>query len=222
MENHPYDEIIGSKDAPFTNRLAAECGLATNFHNITHPVAAELHRCDLGRDTGHRDDCQPSECPRDVQSVFGQLQAAGKSWTAYQESMPAPCSLSSESGTNPPGNYAPKHNPAVYYLPLRPAAAGASCRWARRRPAHSRAPSGPAHSRASASSLRTSATTRTTAPCPREMPGSHAGCARSSRAPPIAASGPSSSSPGTRAREEAPTTAPPTPATAAATSPPSS
>ena len=120
MENHPYDEIIGSKDAPFTNRLAAQCGLATNFHNITHPSLPNYIAATSGGTQGISDDCQPSECSRRVQSVFGQLQAAGKSWTAYHESMPAPCALSTDSGTNPPGNYAPKHNPAVYYLPLRP------------------------------------------------------------------------------------------------------
>jgi phosphatidylinositol-3-phosphatase len=120
LENHPYDEIIGSKDAPFTNKLAAECGLATNFHNITHPSLPNYIAATSGGTQSIRDDCQPNECSRRVQSVFGQLQSAGKTWTAYEESMPAACTLSSGSGTNPPGNYAPKHNPAVYYLPLRP------------------------------------------------------------------------------------------------------
>ena len=119
MENHPYDEIIGAKAAPFANRLAARCGLATNSHNITHPSLPNYIAATSGGTQGISDDCGPSECPRRVQSLFGQLQAAGMTWTAYDESMPAPCSLSDDSGTNPPGNYAPKHNPAVYYLPLR-------------------------------------------------------------------------------------------------------
>lgn len=37
MENHSYDEVIGAGDAPFINRLARECGLATNFHSVDHP-----------------------------------------------------------------------------------------------------------------------------------------------------------------------------------------
>jgi hypothetical protein len=37
MENHSYNTIIGSPDAPYENALANECGLATNYHNITHP-----------------------------------------------------------------------------------------------------------------------------------------------------------------------------------------
>ncbi len=37
MENHSYDTIIGSPKAPYINSLAAKCGLATNYHNISHP-----------------------------------------------------------------------------------------------------------------------------------------------------------------------------------------
>ena len=36
MENHNYEQIIGSSDAPYTNSIATECGLATDFHNLTH------------------------------------------------------------------------------------------------------------------------------------------------------------------------------------------
>lgn len=121
MENHSYDAVIGSKAAPFTNRLAAGCGLATNYHNVTHPSLPNYIAATSGSAQGITDDCQPTECPRRVQSVFGQLQAAGMSWTAYNESMPSPCDLSKGSGSNPGGEYAPKHNPAVYYLPLRAA-----------------------------------------------------------------------------------------------------
>src|ERR1700751_1772054 len=36
-ENHSYGDIIGSSQAPYINSLASECGLATNYHNISHP-----------------------------------------------------------------------------------------------------------------------------------------------------------------------------------------
>jgi phospholipase C len=119
MENHSYDEIIGSKQAPSTNQLAADCGLATNYHNVTHPSLPNYIAATSGGTQGIRDDCQPSECSRPVQSIFGQVQAAGMSWAAYQESMPSACDLNSGTGANPSGNYAPKHDPAVYYLSLR-------------------------------------------------------------------------------------------------------
>src|SRR6266481_6000457 len=37
MENHSYNTIIGSRQPPYINALAARCGLATNYHNISHP-----------------------------------------------------------------------------------------------------------------------------------------------------------------------------------------
>ena len=98
------------------------------------------------------------------------------SWAAYQESMPSACDLSSGSGSNPSGDYAPKHNPAAYYLPLRASCRQHVCRSARRPRARSRGRSRPARSRASASSRPTSATTRTTARSRPETPGSRAGC----------------------------------------------
>src|SRR5690348_8274350 len=38
LENHGYDQIVQSNDAPFLNRtLARTCGLATNYHALGHP-----------------------------------------------------------------------------------------------------------------------------------------------------------------------------------------
>jgi len=37
MENHSFGDIIGNTaQAPYLNTLAAECGLATNYHNASH------------------------------------------------------------------------------------------------------------------------------------------------------------------------------------------
>ena len=119
FENHSYDAVIGSKDAPFTNRLAAACGLATNYHNVTHPSLPNYIAATSGDTQGISDDCQPSECSKNVQSLFGQVRARGGTWNAYNESMPSACDLEGGSGSNPSGEYAPKHNPAAYYLPLR-------------------------------------------------------------------------------------------------------
>ena len=37
MENKTYSQIIGSSNAPYINRLADQCGLATSFYAETHP-----------------------------------------------------------------------------------------------------------------------------------------------------------------------------------------
>jgi hypothetical protein len=46
-----YNTIIGSSQAPYINKLAAACGLATNYHNISRPslpnyvgLTSRLHR----------------------------------------------------------------------------------------------------------------------------------------------------------------------------------
>jgi phospholipase C len=113
MENHSYDSVIGASNAPFINSLAGKCGLATNYHNVTHPslpnyisATSGLDLASLGPFTG---DCDPTgACTTDTDSIFGQ----GESWKAYEESMPSNCDRSDA------GNYAVRHNPPAYYATL--------------------------------------------------------------------------------------------------------
>src|SRR5258708_39460435 len=60
-------------------------------------------------------DCSPTDpaCAFDVPSLPDQIEAAGKTWKGYMESMPAPCSL---SGTT---LYDIGHDPFVYFLPIK-------------------------------------------------------------------------------------------------------
>ena len=116
MENQSYDSIIGSPDSPYVNQLAAECGLATNYHNITHPSAPEYLAATSG-ELGGANDCTPSQCPDFNPSIFGQLDAAGSTWKTYAEGMSTNCDPGPlDSGYAPP--YDVNHNPAVYYPAL--------------------------------------------------------------------------------------------------------
>jgi hypothetical protein len=113
MENHNYGEIIGSPEAPYVNTLAGECGLATNYHNISHPSLPNYIAATSGlsfKQLRHfKGDCEPSKrCSTPAPSIFGQL----SSWKAYEESMPSPCS--SEGS----GEYDVNHNPPPYYTSL--------------------------------------------------------------------------------------------------------
>ena len=113
MENHSYDTIIGSAQAPYLNSLATVCGLATNYHNITHKslpnyvgATSGLGYQALARFTG---DCSPLPgCTTTAPSLFGQ----GETWKAYQESMPSNCD------TRNSGEYAVHHNPVPYFTTL--------------------------------------------------------------------------------------------------------
>jgi len=114
MENHSYDTIIGSPKAPYINSLAAKCGLATNYHNISHPSLPNY----VGATSGlgyaallkFKPDCDPRiGCTTTAASIFGQ----GEKWKAYQQSMPANCYRVNS------GEYAVRHNPPPYYARLR-------------------------------------------------------------------------------------------------------
>ena len=115
LENKSYGQVVGNSSAPYINHaLVSGCGLATNYHNITHPslpnyVAATsgLGYTSLGR---FASDCEPRDsCRSRARSIFTQV----PSWRAYEQSMPHDCAKSSF------GNYAVKHNPPPYYTDLK-------------------------------------------------------------------------------------------------------
>jgi len=113
MENHDYGQIVGSPDAPYINSLIGACGLATNFHNITHVSLPNY----IGAVTGlplddllkFRFDCSPNAtCSTDAPSIFSQA----PSWKAYMESMTTNCQPTGFFG------YAVRHNPPPYLTSL--------------------------------------------------------------------------------------------------------
>ena len=114
MENHSYGTIIGSSQAPYINTVAKECGVVTNDHNITHPSLPNYIAATSGLSYsalhGFLPDCSPGgSCATSARSIFGQ----GETWKSYEESMPSAC----DHGNS--GQYAVRHNPAVYYTTLR-------------------------------------------------------------------------------------------------------
>ena len=113
MENHGYSQVIGSSSAPFVNLLAAQCGIATNYHAITHPSLPNYIAATSGDTQGVTDDAAPADHPLGVPSIFSQVKDAGLTWRSYQESAPANCSLTSADP------YAVKHDPAAYYTGIR-------------------------------------------------------------------------------------------------------
>ena len=113
MENHSYGDIVGSPQAPYINALASECGLATNYHNISHPslpnYIAGTSGSSLADVKKFKSDCNPSKhCSTAAPSIFGQL----SSWKAYEESMTTNCEPAND------GEYAVRHNPPPYYTSL--------------------------------------------------------------------------------------------------------
>ena len=114
MENHSYGSIIGNTaQAPYENSLASECGLATNYHNISHPslpnYVAVTSGLPLASLKPFNSDCNPTKkCSTSATSIFAQT----PSWKAYEESMPSNCYPKNS------GEYAVRHNPPPYYSKL--------------------------------------------------------------------------------------------------------
>jgi phosphatidylinositol-3-phosphatase len=113
MENHSFSDIIGSSQAPYINSVANECGLATNYHNLSHPSLPNYVGATSGLAVSSlspfTSDCSPSKrCSTSAASIFGQ----GESWKAYEESMPSNCDKSNS------GEYAVRHNPPPYFTSL--------------------------------------------------------------------------------------------------------
>ena len=114
MENHSYGSIIGSRQAPYINLLAARCGLAVNYHNISHPslpnyIAATsgLGYAQLRRFSS---DCNPvPACSTRARSIFAQ----GETLAGL------PAVHACRCHRNNAGEYAVRHNPPPYYTRLR-------------------------------------------------------------------------------------------------------
>jgi hypothetical protein len=108
LENVGYS-VIHSASAPYLNSLADRCGLATNYLAISHPSLPNYIALTSGSTQGITDDGEPSTHVLQVPSIFSQLNG---NWRTYAESMPSTCDRVTS------GDYAARHNPAVYYQPI--------------------------------------------------------------------------------------------------------
>ncbi len=106
MENTPART---ANRLPYITRLRKHCGLATDYHAVTHPSLGNYIALTSGaipravRGT----DCSPSAGCRSLhQSIFGQL---GSGWRVYAQSMPSACYAGTTS------LYAVRHTAAPYY-----------------------------------------------------------------------------------------------------------
>ncbi len=105
LENVGYS-VVGSSGAPYFNQLVSDCGLATNDYAVGHPSLPNYIALTSGSSQGITDDGEPSSHPLKVPSIFSEL---GANWRSLVESMPTSCDHVTS------GQYAARHNPAVYY-----------------------------------------------------------------------------------------------------------
>jgi hypothetical protein len=110
MENRSYSQVIG---APYIASLAAHCGVATNYHNVSHPSLPNYLAMTSGQSTTllPKTDCA-TFCPVSGSSIFSET----SSWRVFAESMPGTCV---KHDARP---YVVHHTAAPYY-----SAAAAAC-----------------------------------------------------------------------------------------------
>jgi acid phosphatase len=114
MENKGYSQVWNTNSTPYLTYLGKTWAHATVYKALTHPSLPNYLEIFGGSNFGITTDCSPSSsCHTTAKNLGDRLSAAGLTWKAYMESMPSPCYLSGS------GNYAPKHNPAIYFDDIR-------------------------------------------------------------------------------------------------------
>jgi phospholipase C len=124
MENHSYEEVIGSPNAPQINQLANTYGLATNSWGVTHPSEPNYVAAVSGSFYGITDDASPYTVhPINAPYLGSQLENVGLTWKSYQQSIPSVGFTGDYSPfpAQPAKLYAAKHNPFINFLTSYPA-----------------------------------------------------------------------------------------------------
>lgn len=106
LENKSYDQIIGSRAAPYVNRLAREGALFTESYAVAHPSQPNY----LALFSGSTQGVTQNGCPVSVRgsNLARELRKKHLTFGIYSESMPGVGFMGCEDGL-----YVRKHNPAV-------------------------------------------------------------------------------------------------------------
>lgn len=84
-ENHSYQQVVGNPNAPYLNSLIKSYGLATNYDANSHYSIPNYFWITTGKYVTLSDGTQ---AVFNVDNVTRYLLAAGKTWKAYEESIP--------------------------------------------------------------------------------------------------------------------------------------
>jgi hypothetical protein len=106
-ENHSYSSVIGSSAMPYLNTLASRYGLATNYYANTQPSIGNYFWLTTGQVVTNNSNFSGTVT---VDNIVRQLNASGKTWKSYAESLP---SVGYTGGNQYP--YVKRHNPFAYF-----------------------------------------------------------------------------------------------------------
>ena len=113
LENHNFNQIIGSSAAPYINALANDTSSAlfTGSHGISHPSQPNYLALFSGDTQGVIDDLVPTGIPFITPNLGSQLIGYGNTFITYSEDLPSVGFNGVSSG-----NYARRHNPAANWM----------------------------------------------------------------------------------------------------------
>ena len=86
LENHGFNQVIGSASMPYLNSLATSHSLATNYFANTHPSIGNYFMLTTGNIETNNDAFTGTVSSDNIPRAFA---AAGKTWKAYMESLPS-------------------------------------------------------------------------------------------------------------------------------------
>jgi phosphatidylinositol-3-phosphatase len=108
FENKEVDEVAGSRHAPTFNRLAVRGARLAPYTAVTHPSLPNYLALVSGSTHGIDGNC--TTCVIDAPSLANTLHAAGRTWKAYAEGLPARGFTGAASG-----RYVKRHVPFLYF-----------------------------------------------------------------------------------------------------------
>jgi acid phosphatase len=107
LENHSFNQVIGSPSMPFLNSLATQHALATNYFAVAHPSIGNYLMLTTGQ-IETIDDTFTGTISDD--NIAQALTAAGKTWKAYMENLPSAGFTGPDTGL-----YVKHHDPFSYF-----------------------------------------------------------------------------------------------------------
>lgn len=89
-ENHGYDQLLGSKAAPYFNQIARRSAVFTNSHGVTHPSQPNYLAIFSGSTQGIPDDrCLRHLSPFSSPNLAAALLKKGLTFKGYAQSLPS-------------------------------------------------------------------------------------------------------------------------------------
>jgi acid phosphatase len=110
LENHSYNDVVGSSSMPYFNSLIDKGGLAQSFFANVHGSFPDYAMVTAGQLVTSSGAGPPPGVVVNINNIERELIAAGKSWKVYAEDLPHPGYV---GGTQYP--YLKFHNPFAYF-----------------------------------------------------------------------------------------------------------